>query len=58
MVKRVLDERADKAKKAEYKVNLANNIHGEHTLINEKENLLRLHLEILKIKQGISIMSI
>lgn len=36
MIKRVLDERETKAQKADYKVKLANNLYGEHTLINDK----------------------
>ncbi len=36
MIKRVLDERLDKAKKADYKVILSDNLFGEHTLITEK----------------------
>lgn len=36
MIKRVLAEREDKAKKAEYKMDLAENVYGEHILYNEK----------------------
>ncbi len=36
MIKRVLGERQDKAKNAEYKIQFADNIYGEHLLINEK----------------------
>lgn len=36
MIKRVLAERREKAAKAEYKITFADNIYGEHTLINEK----------------------
>lgn len=45
MRKRVLDERKSRAAKAEYKVKLADNIHGEHTLYNEKgmEYKITLH---------------
>lgn len=35
MIKRVLQERRIKAEKAEYKIKFADNIHGEHILINE-----------------------
>jgi len=35
MKKRVLEERKDRAKKADYKVKLAKNLYGEHRLINE-----------------------
>jgi ERCC4-related helicase len=36
MMKRVLEERRDKAAKANYKIKFADNIYGEHILINEK----------------------
>lgn len=36
MMKRVLAERKDKARKAEYKITFADNLHGEHILVNEK----------------------
>lgn len=36
MVKRVLQERADKAASAEYHIQFADNIYGEHTLTNER----------------------
>ncbi len=36
MIRRVLAERKEKAKTANYKVRLADNIYGEHTLYNEK----------------------
>lgn len=36
MIKRVLAERREKADKSEYKITFADNIYGEHTLINEK----------------------
>ncbi|RLD74235.1 MAG: hypothetical protein DRJ10_17055, partial [Bacteroidetes bacterium] len=36
MIKRVLAERDEKAKKAEYRMDLAENIYGEHILYNEK----------------------
>ena len=35
MMQRVLKERQDKALKAEYEVKFANNIYGEHVLVNE-----------------------
>ncbi|MBJ7879601.1 DEAD/DEAH box helicase [Gelidibacter salicanalis] len=44
MIKRVMEERYDKAKKAEYKVVLANNLHGEHTLTNEKGKAFKITL--------------
>ncbi len=36
MMKRVLEERQEKALKADYKIKFADNIYGEHTLTNEK----------------------
>lgn len=36
MIKRVLDERRERAAKALYKIKFANNIYGEHELVNEK----------------------
>jgi SNF2 family DNA or RNA helicase len=36
MMKRVLEERREKAEKARYKITFADNIYGEHTLVNEK----------------------
>ena len=36
MIKRVLEERHEKADKSKYKITFADNIYGEHTLVNEK----------------------
>ncbi len=36
MIRRVLEERWQKARRAKYKVQWANNVYGEHLLINEK----------------------
>ncbi|MDR0709990.1 MAG: DEAD/DEAH box helicase, partial [Spirochaetaceae bacterium] len=36
MIKRVLDERREKAEKATYRIEWAGNIYGDHILINEK----------------------
>ncbi|MDQ6812809.1 MAG: DEAD/DEAH box helicase, partial [Bacteroidota bacterium] len=36
MIKRVLEERREKAAKASYKIKFASNIYGEHELVNEK----------------------
>lgn len=36
MMKRVLEERKEKADKSKYKIKFADNIHGEHILTNEK----------------------
>ncbi|WP_445733532.1 SNF2-related protein, partial [Mariniflexile sp.] len=52
MRKRVLDERMDKAKKASYKVQLANNLYGEHTLINEKGHTYKITIHNFKDKTG------
>src|SRR5680860_668405 len=52
MQKRVLEERWDKAKKANYKVKLATNLYGEHTLINEKGQTYKITLRDFKNKTG------
>ncbi len=52
MQKRVLNERLDRAKKANYKVKLANNIFGEHTLVNEKGKVFKITLRDFKNKTG------
>ena len=52
MQKRVLEEREERAKKADYKVNLADNLYGEHTLINEKGRAYKITLRDFKNKTG------
>lgn len=52
MIKRVLSERMDKAKKAEYKVYLSDNLYGEHSLINEKGKTYKVTLRDFKTKTG------
>lgn len=52
MQKRVLQEREDKARKANYKIDLANNLYGEHTLINEKGKSYRVTLRDFNNKTG------
>ena len=52
MIKRVLDERFDKAKKADYKVILSDNLFGEHTLINEKGKSHQVTLWDFETKTG------
>ena len=52
MIKRVLDERMDKAKKADYKVYLTDNLYGEHTLINEKGKSYKITLRDFENKTG------
>src|SRR5699024_4399028 len=36
MIKRVMQERRDKARRADYRIEFAKNIYGEHILTNEK----------------------
>src|SRR5699024_10627452 len=36
MIKRVMQERRDKARRADYRIEFADNIYGEHILTNEK----------------------
>lgn len=52
MIKRVLDERLDKAKKADYKIILSDNLFGEHTLINEKGKSYQVTLWDFETKTG------
>lgn len=52
MQKRVLEERLDRAKKVDYKIQLANNIYGEHTLINEKGKTYKITLRDFATKTG------
>ncbi len=52
MIKRVLAERKEKAGKANYKVAFADNIYGEHTLVNEKGVKYKVTLRDFKNKTG------
>ncbi len=52
MRKRVLEERWDRAKKADYKIQLADNLYGEHTLTNEKGKAYKITLRDFKNKTG------
>lgn len=52
MRKRVLEERWDRAKKADYKVRLADNLYGEHTLINDKGKTYKITLRDFKNRTG------
>ncbi|GAB1856494.1 DEAD/DEAH box helicase [Flavobacteriaceae bacterium MHTCC 0001] len=52
MIKRVLEERLNKAKNADYKVILSDNLYGEHTLINEKGKTHQVTLWDFKVKTG------
>lgn len=52
MIKRVLDERAEKAKKAEYRIEPADNVYGEHVLYNEKGQQYKLTFYNFNKEQG------
>ncbi len=52
MMQRVLKERQEKALKAEYKIEFANNIYGEHLLINEKGEKYYVTLRDFEEKTG------
>ena len=52
MIKRVVDERAEKAKSLRYRLVLAENIHGEHKLFNESEKLYKITLRDFKKELG------
>jgi ERCC4-related helicase/predicted nucleic acid-binding Zn finger protein len=52
MIKRVLAERAERAAKEEYKLVYADNIHGEHKLINAKGIIYKVTLRDFENKQG------
>lgn len=54
MMKRVLDERRMKADKANYKIQWAANIHGDHLLINEKGTQYKVFLRDFKEETGYS----
>jgi len=44
MITRVISERKDKAKSLKYRLELAENIHGEHELFNESDKLYKITL--------------
>lgn len=52
MIKRVINERMDKALKAEYRIEFADNIYGEHILTNEKAIQYKLTFRDLKKELG------
>lgn len=52
MISRVLQERIDKAAVANYKIRFADNIHGEHLLINEKDKRYKITLRDIKKENG------
>lgn len=49
---RVLEERKERAKKADYKVKLSKNLYGEHLLINEKGQSYKITLRDFKEQTG------
>lgn len=52
MMKRVLEERREKADKSNYKIKFSDNIYGEHTLINEKGIRYRVTLRDFENETG------
>lgn len=52
MIKRVLAERREKAEKAEYKITFADNIFGEHKLVNEKGVAYKITLRDFENETG------
>jgi SNF2 family DNA or RNA helicase len=54
MIKRVLDERRQKADKATYRVRWADNIYGDHTLINEQGTHYKVLLRDFEAETGYS----
>ena len=54
MIKRVLDERKQKAAKANYRIRWANNIYGDHILTNEQGIIIKFCFAILKKKPAIA----
>jgi len=54
MINRVLNERRQKAGKAQYRIRWANNIHGDHTLTNEHGVNYRIFLRDFESETGYS----
>jgi SNF2 family DNA or RNA helicase len=54
MIKRVLDERRDKAEKASYRIQWADNIYGDHILTNEKGTRYTVFLRDFENETGYS----
>ncbi len=52
MIRRVLDERREKAAKAEYRLEFADNLFGEHELVNERGLRYKLTFRDLEKEQG------
>ena len=54
MIKRVLDERRQKAEKASYRIRWANNIYGDHILTNEQGIHYKIFLRDFETETGYS----
>jgi len=54
MIKRVLNERKQKADKASYRIRWANNIHGDHILTNERGVQYKIFLRDFESETGYS----
>ncbi len=54
MIKRVLDERRQKAVKAQYRIKWANNIYGDHVLTNEQGHHYKIFLRDFENETGYS----
>ncbi|MDR0983221.1 MAG: DEAD/DEAH box helicase family protein, partial [Culturomica sp.] len=54
MIKRVLDERREKASKAQYRIKWANNVYGDHILTNEKGHHYKVFLRNFENETGYS----
>jgi SNF2 family DNA or RNA helicase len=54
MIRRVLDERRDKAAKASYRIRWANNIYGDHILTNEQGSHYKVFLRNFEAETGYS----
>jgi SNF2 family DNA or RNA helicase len=52
MMKRVLEERKEKARKANYQIEFADNIYGEHILVSEKGNRYKITLRDFENETG------
>ncbi len=52
MMKRVLEERREKAAKANYRIEFADNIYGEHILVTEKDNRYKITLRDFENETG------
>jgi SNF2 family DNA or RNA helicase len=52
MIKRVLEERREKSEKEKYRITFADNIYGEHTLVNEKGTKYKITLRDFENETG------